>query len=135
MAQSIIDDTGEAENEHINDIQQAGVEVKEMLQQVIACNLTNTIHIAKLTRLGDAHKAKAKAYNAKANIVNPTKVINGVALRTWNDTTTDQRPGCVRAIRPSMPNQSHPSATHAGHRGAIQRQHASLHTAKCAQTM
>ena len=76
-----IDDTKDAEHEHVKDVQQAGAEVKDMLQQVFGCNLTNTIHIAKLVRIGEAHRARAKAYNvmAKADIAQ--------ARRRGNDCT------------------------------------------------
>ena len=47
-------------------MQQLGSEVKEALEIFGTCDLSNGIHAAKITRLGEAHKQKAQAYLAKA---------------------------------------------------------------------
>ena len=52
-------------DKHIKDIEQAANEFKEILVQVIGCDITNTIHSAKLQRLGESHIAKAKEFSAK----------------------------------------------------------------------
>ena len=36
-----------------------------MLAQVRTCNVDNIVHTAKLIRLSEAHKAKAKTYTAR----------------------------------------------------------------------
>ena len=66
------DDRGDM---HIKDIEQAAQEVKELLILVIGCDITNTIHSAKLQRLGENHIAKAKEFNGKvkAEIVKAKK--------------------------------------------------------------
>ena len=45
---------------HIKDIEQAANEFKEILVQVIGCDVTNTIHSAKLKRLGEHTHRKSK---------------------------------------------------------------------------
>ena len=53
-------DEGDQEDKHIKDIQKAAQEFKEMLIQVLECDVANLIHSAKLQRLGENHAAKAK---------------------------------------------------------------------------
>ena len=49
----------------IDGVLNTAMEVSDMLAQVRTCNVDNTIHTAKLTRLSEAHKAKAKAYTTR----------------------------------------------------------------------
>ena len=49
----------------MEEVQKAAHEIKEMLQQVMACNTMNPIHSAKLTRIGELHSHKAKSFNSK----------------------------------------------------------------------
>ena len=56
---------GSQDDMHINDIRQAAQEFKEILVQVIGCDITNTIHAAKIQRLGETHISKAKEFRAK----------------------------------------------------------------------
>ena len=49
-------------------MQNAAIEIKEMLQQVIGCDITNVVHTARLTRLGELHISKAKSFNAKLKV-------------------------------------------------------------------
>ena len=58
-------DDGDQDDKHIKDIQKVAQEFKEMLIQVLDCDVTNTVHAAKLQRLGESHAAKAKEFNAK----------------------------------------------------------------------
>ena len=56
-------DPGDEEGQddmHVKDIQQSAQDFKEILAQVISCDFTNTIHAAKIQRLGGNHIAKAK---------------------------------------------------------------------------
>ena len=53
------------DEEHVADVQNAANEIKEMLDVALACDLGNSIHSAKLTRLGELHKKKAQAFTAK----------------------------------------------------------------------
>ena len=50
-------DEGGLDDKHIKDIQQAALEFKEILVQVIGCDVTNTIHAAKIQSLGESHIA------------------------------------------------------------------------------
>ena len=43
------------DEEHVADVQNAANEIKEMLDVARACDLGNSIHSAKLTRLGELH--------------------------------------------------------------------------------
>ena len=63
-----------------------------MLQQVIACDTTNPIHSAKLTRIGELHASKAKSFNAKVK----AHVIS--AKRELNDCKTKGAKNLSRAI-------------------------------------
>ena len=47
------------------DVQNAAIEIKELLQQVMALDPTNVVHTAQMTRLGELHLNKAKSFNAK----------------------------------------------------------------------
>ena len=46
----------------VNEVLNAATEVSEMLAQVRNSDVGNTIHTAKMIRLSEEHKAKAKAY-------------------------------------------------------------------------
>jgi len=59
------DEADQRSDKHIKDIEQAANEFKDILVQVIGCDITNTIHSAKLQRLGETHIAKAKEFCAK----------------------------------------------------------------------
>ena len=59
------DSEGNQDDKHINDVQQAAQEFKELLVQVIGCDVTNTVQAAKIQRLGEMHIAKAKAFSSK----------------------------------------------------------------------
>ena len=59
------DNEGNQDDKHINDVQQAAQEFKELLVQVIGCDVTNTVQAAKIQRLGEMHIAKAKAFSSK----------------------------------------------------------------------
>ena len=48
------------------EIQTFGMEMKQGLEQIEQCDLSNVIHSAKMTRQGEAHKRLAQAYYAKA---------------------------------------------------------------------
>ena len=50
------------------DVQNAAIEIREMLQQAIACDLTNTVHTAKMARLGEFHLNKAKSFYATLKV-------------------------------------------------------------------
>ena len=49
----------------IEKILNTATEVRGMLAQVRACKVENIIHTAKLTRLSEAHKAKANTYTTR----------------------------------------------------------------------
>lgn len=49
----------------IAEVLNAANEVFEMLAQVRTCNVDNIIHPAKMIRLSETHKAKAKTYTAR----------------------------------------------------------------------
>ena len=51
-------------NTKIEEVQKLGSEVKEALEQIETCDLNNTIHAAKIARLGEVHKQKAQGYLA-----------------------------------------------------------------------
>ena len=61
------DEDEQQSEKHIKDIEQAANEFKDILVQVIGCDITNTIHSAKFQRLGETHIAKAKEFGAKLN--------------------------------------------------------------------
>ena len=46
-------------------MQKRGCEIEEALELFETCDLSNAIHAAKITRLGEAHMQKAQAYLAK----------------------------------------------------------------------
>ena len=77
---------------HVEEVQQAAQEIKEMLQQVMACNTMNPIHSAKLTRIGELHVNKAKNFNAKV------KAHVKAAKRESNDCKTKGVKNLSRAI-------------------------------------
>ena len=49
-----------------NEIQTFGMEMKQSLEMIMLCDLTNVIHSAKMTRQGEAHKKLAQVYFAEA---------------------------------------------------------------------
>ena len=65
----------------IEEMQKLGSEVKEVLEHFETCDLSNVIHAAKITRLGEAHTQKAQAYLAKVKgeIANSTRERNTCA--------------------------------------------------------
>ena len=52
-------------NHRIDEVQKQGCEVEEALELFETCDLSNVIHAAKITRLGEAHKQRTQAYLAK----------------------------------------------------------------------
>ena len=58
-------DSEDQDDKHIDEVQQAAQEFKEMLTQMLGCDPQNVIHAAKIQRLGEQHAARAKVYNAK----------------------------------------------------------------------
>ena len=46
----------------VEEVLNTATEVSEMLTHVRSCNVQNVIHAANLIRIGEAHKAKAKAF-------------------------------------------------------------------------
>ena len=48
------------------EIQAFGIEMKQGLEIIEQCDLSNVIHSAKMTRQGEAHKKMAQAYFAKS---------------------------------------------------------------------
>ena len=53
-------------NERINEIQKLGTEFKEMMEQAKECDISNSIHAAKIKRLGELHTTRAQSLIAKA---------------------------------------------------------------------
>ena len=52
-------------NHRIDEVQTRGCEVEAALELFETCDLSNVIHAAKITRLGEAHKQNTQAYLAK----------------------------------------------------------------------
>ena len=74
------DDQG---SRHVDEVQQAAKEFKDMLVQALQCDPKNTIHAAKMQRLGEQHAEKAKAYNAKvkAEVIKAKRQTNDSAAK------------------------------------------------------
>ena len=68
-----------------------GCELEEALELFEACDLSNVIHAAKITRLGEAHEQRAQAYLLKSKAKLTSK--NGIVTLAPNQVASiSQRP-------------------------------------------